>query len=104
MLSRCDGDDQCLYDTKAFGNLDIGVHTRNNHRYYKFLDQQMKPSKYLQYILISYLSYNQFISCSKLMWNNEIEGRNKKNNDWKLLSRLSHDSQLSETIHFLWLS
>lgn len=52
MLSSCDGDEQCLYDTKAFGNLDIGIHTRNAHRYYKFLDQQMKPSLNLTYFFL----------------------------------------------------
>jgi len=43
MLSTCDGDEQCLYDTKAMGDLEIGRATRDSHRYYKFLDQNMKP-------------------------------------------------------------
>ncbi len=43
MLSACDGDEQCLYDAKAMGDLEIGIATRNAHRYYKYLDEQMKP-------------------------------------------------------------
>lgn len=45
MLSACDGDEQCLYDAKAMGDLEIGIATRNAHRYYKYLDEQMKPGK-----------------------------------------------------------
>jgi len=45
MLSVCDGDEQCLYDTKAMGSLEIGKMTKNAHRYYRFLDQAMKPGK-----------------------------------------------------------
>lgn len=43
MLTVCDGDEQCLYDSKAMGSLEIGEATKNAHRYYKFLDQVMKP-------------------------------------------------------------
>lgn len=43
MLSVCDGDEQCLYDAKAMGSLEVGIDTRNNHRYYKLLDQMQKP-------------------------------------------------------------
>ena len=43
MLSVCDGDEQCLYDAKAMGSLEIGEMTKNAHRYYKFLDEKMKP-------------------------------------------------------------
>ena len=45
MIAVCDGDEQCLYDTKAMGSLEIGELTKNAHRYYKFLHQVMKPSK-----------------------------------------------------------
>ncbi len=45
MITVCDGDEQCLYDTKAMGSLEIGEMTKNAHRYYRFLDQAMKPGK-----------------------------------------------------------
>ena len=45
MLQVCDGDEQCLYDSKAMGSLEVGEATKNAHRYYKFLDQVMKPGK-----------------------------------------------------------
>ena len=43
MLSVCDGDEQCLYDAKAMGNLLIGRSTRDAHRYYRLLDDYLKP-------------------------------------------------------------
>jgi hypothetical protein len=43
MISVCDGDEQCLYDAKALGLLQAGEQTKNNHRYYKFLDEALKP-------------------------------------------------------------
>jgi hypothetical protein len=43
MMSVCDNDEQCLYDAKAMGSLEIGENTKNNHRYYKFLDEALKP-------------------------------------------------------------
>lgn len=43
MLAICDGDEQCLYDTKAMGSLEIGESTKNAHRYYRFLHEAMKP-------------------------------------------------------------
>jgi hypothetical protein len=48
MFAICDGDEQCLYDTKAMGSLEIGEATRNAHRYYKFLNEAMKPSRLLK--------------------------------------------------------
>ena len=45
MITVCEGDEQCLYDSKAMGSLEIGVMTRNAHRYYRFLDQAMKPGR-----------------------------------------------------------
>lgn len=50
MSTMCDGDEQCLFDTKAMGSLEIGESTRNAHRYYKFLHEAMKPSKCSLYI------------------------------------------------------
>ena len=47
MIAVCDGDEQCLYDTKAMGSLEIGEMTKNAHRYYRFLDQVMKPGRIL---------------------------------------------------------
>jgi hypothetical protein len=44
MTALCDGDEQCLYDTKAMGSLEIGESTRNAHQYYRFLHEAMKPS------------------------------------------------------------
>ncbi len=52
MLSICDGDDQCLYDAKAMGSLEIGESTRNAHRYYKFLHEAMKPGLILFYTVL----------------------------------------------------
>jgi hypothetical protein len=49
MISRCDGDEQCLYDAKAIGILEVGEMTKNNHRYYKFLDEAMKPGKFFRF-------------------------------------------------------
>ncbi len=43
MISICDGDEQCLFDAKAIGILAVGEQTKNNHRYYKFLDEALKP-------------------------------------------------------------
>jgi hypothetical protein len=43
MTALCDGDEQCLYDTKAMGSLEIGENTRNAHRYYKSIHEAMKP-------------------------------------------------------------
>lgn len=43
MLSVCDGDEQCLYDAKAIGILEVGDQTKHAHRYYKFLHEMMKP-------------------------------------------------------------
>ena len=45
MTAICDSDEQCLYDTKAMGSLEIGENTRNAHRYYKFIHEAMKPGK-----------------------------------------------------------
>jgi hypothetical protein len=45
MTALCDGDEQCLYDTKAMGSLEIGENTRNAHRYYKSIHEAMKPGK-----------------------------------------------------------
>jgi hypothetical protein len=56
MISRCDGDEQCLYDAKAIGILEVGEMTKNNHRYYKFLDEAMKPGKFLFYSKVITLS------------------------------------------------
>lgn len=47
MLAVCDGDEQCLYDTKAMGSLEIGESTKNAHRYYKLLHEMQKPGKIL---------------------------------------------------------
>ena len=46
MLAMCDGDEQCLYDTKAMGSLQIGENTRNAHRYYQFLHESTKPGMF----------------------------------------------------------
>lgn len=43
MVSVCDGDEQCLYDTKAMGSLEVGEMTKNSHRYYRFLHEMQKP-------------------------------------------------------------
>ena len=43
MISKCDGDEQCLFDAKAIGILEVGELTKHNHRYYKFLDEALKP-------------------------------------------------------------
>jgi hypothetical protein len=43
MMSVCDGDEQCMYDAKAMGSLEIGENTKNNHRYYKLLHEMQKP-------------------------------------------------------------
>jgi hypothetical protein len=43
MLSVCDGDEQCLYDTKAMGSLEVGEMTKNAHRYYRLLHEMQKP-------------------------------------------------------------
>ena len=43
MLATCDSDEQCLYDAKAIGILEVGEETKNAHRYYKFLHEMMKP-------------------------------------------------------------
>lgn len=43
MTALCDGDEQCLYDAKAMGSLEIGENTRNSHRYYRFIHENMKP-------------------------------------------------------------
>ena len=45
MITVCEGDEQCLYDSKAMGSLEIGVMTRNAHRYYRFLDKALKPGR-----------------------------------------------------------
>ena len=42
-MSVCDGDEQCLFDAKAMGSLEIGENTRNNHRYYRLLHEMQKP-------------------------------------------------------------
>lgn len=52
MISKCDGDEQCLYDAKAIGILEVGEMTKNNHRYYKFLDEAMKPGKFIKFLFI----------------------------------------------------
>ena len=52
MISKCDGDEQCLYDAKAIGILEVGEMTKNNHRYYKFLDEAMKPGKFTKILFI----------------------------------------------------
>jgi len=49
MISVCDGDEQCLYDAKAIGILQAGEQTRNNHRYYKFLDEALQPGKIFRF-------------------------------------------------------
>ena len=46
MMSVCENDEQCMFDAKAMGNLRIGEATKHAHRYYKLLDQNMKPGKY----------------------------------------------------------
>ena len=38
-----DGDEHCLYDTKAMGSLEMGEATKHAQRYYKFLDEAMEP-------------------------------------------------------------
>ena len=51
MISVCDGDEQCLYDAKAIGILQAGEQTRNNHRYYKFLDEALQPGERFLFVL-----------------------------------------------------
>jgi hypothetical protein len=38
----CEGDEQCLYDSAAMGSLDIGRRTRDAHRFYRLLHENMK--------------------------------------------------------------
>ena len=41
----CEGDEQCLYDSAAMGNLLIGAETRDAHHYYRLLHDNMKSGK-----------------------------------------------------------
>jgi hypothetical protein len=43
MMAVCDNDEQCMYDAKAMGSLEIGENTKHNHRYYKLLHEMQKP-------------------------------------------------------------
>jgi hypothetical protein len=38
----CEGDEQCLYDAAALGSLEVGEKTRDAHRYYRTLHENMK--------------------------------------------------------------
>lgn len=42
MITMCEEDEQCLYDTAALGSLEIGEKTRDAHRYYRQLHENMK--------------------------------------------------------------
>lgn len=47
MMTRCEGDEQCMYDSAAMGSLEIGEETRDAHRYYRILHESMKAGKFL---------------------------------------------------------
>ena len=42
MEEACEGDEQCLYDSAAMGSLEIGRKTRDAHRFYRLLHENMK--------------------------------------------------------------
>lgn len=42
MIELCQGDEQCLYDSAAMGSLEVGEATRDAHRYYRLLHENMK--------------------------------------------------------------
>lgn len=41
-MEACEGDEQCLYDGAAMGSIEIGVATKNAHRYYRLMHESMK--------------------------------------------------------------
>jgi len=41
-MDACEGDEQCLFDAAALGNLEIGVNTGHAHRYYRIIHENMK--------------------------------------------------------------
>ena len=45
MIEMCEGDEQCLYDTAALGSLEVGKQTRDAHRYYRLVHENMKSGK-----------------------------------------------------------
>ena len=47
-LEVCDGDEQCLYDAAAMGSLEIGEKTRDAHRYYRILHENMASGEKLE--------------------------------------------------------
>lgn len=43
----CEDDEQCLYDTAALGSLEIGEKTKNAHRYFRQLHENMKSGEFV---------------------------------------------------------
>ena len=97
MISKCEGDEQCLYDAKAIGILEVGEMTKNNHRYYKFLDEAMKPGKVKKTIFEkkhSSFFIHFFICLSEFVRYYSNQGRHSANNNWKLSCWLTHDRHM----------
>lgn len=55
MIQMCEDDEQCLYDTAALGSLEIGEKTKNAHRYFRQLHENMKSG---EFVIIVYLKIN----------------------------------------------
>ena len=55
----CEDDEQCLYDTAALGSLEIGEKTKNAHRYFRQLHENMKSGEFfiLVYLKINYINF-----------------------------------------------
>jgi hypothetical protein len=46
MEEMCEEDEQCLYDTAATGSLEIGEKTKEAHRYYRLLHENMRSGNF----------------------------------------------------------
>jgi hypothetical protein len=57
MEELCQGDEQCLYDAAALGSLEVGEKTRDAHRYYRLLHENMKSGE-LERRLVCYNKTN----------------------------------------------